>query len=88
MISALEHWRYCPRQRALIHLEQTFDEDVYTLRGRLLHHKVDQEDHVPEPRPASTEIGFERSVTPVKYEEMKNHLLEIIDWLTPGLQAG
>ncbi len=45
MISALEHWRYCPRQCALIHLEQTFDENVYTLRGRLLHHKVDQEDH-------------------------------------------
>jgi CRISPR-associated exonuclease Cas4 len=45
MISALEHWRYCPRQCALIHLEQTFDENVYTLRGRLLHRKVDQPDH-------------------------------------------
>ena len=42
MISALEHWRYCPRQCALIHLEQTFDENVYTLRGRRLHRKVDQ----------------------------------------------
>jgi CRISPR-associated exonuclease Cas4 len=42
MISALEHWAYCPRQCALIHLEQTFDENVYTLRGRLLHRKVDQ----------------------------------------------
>ena len=45
LISALEHWRYCPRQCALIHLERTFDENVYTLRGRLLHRKVDQEDH-------------------------------------------
>jgi CRISPR-associated exonuclease Cas4 len=44
LISALEHWRYCPRQCALIHLERTFDENVYTLRGRFLHQKVDQED--------------------------------------------
>jgi CRISPR-associated exonuclease Cas4 len=45
MISALEHWRYCPRQCALIHLEQTFDENVYTLRGQRLHRKVDQPVH-------------------------------------------
>jgi CRISPR-associated exonuclease Cas4 len=42
MISALEHWSYCPRQCALIHLEQTFDENLYTLRGRMLHERVDQ----------------------------------------------
>jgi CRISPR-associated exonuclease Cas4 len=40
MISALEHWAYCPRQCALIHLEQTFDENIYTLRGRLEHERV------------------------------------------------
>ncbi|MFQ5852032.1 MAG: CRISPR-associated protein Cas4 [Candidatus Binatia bacterium] len=42
MISALEHWSYCPRQCALIHLEQTFDENLYTLRGRMLHDRVDE----------------------------------------------
>ncbi len=26
LISALEHWRYCPRQCALIHVERTFDD--------------------------------------------------------------
>jgi len=41
MISALEHYAYCPRQCALIHLEQTFDENIYTLRGRHLHRRVD-----------------------------------------------
>jgi CRISPR-associated exonuclease Cas4 len=41
MISALEHYAYCPRQCALIHLEQTFDENVYTLRGHHLHKRVD-----------------------------------------------
>ena len=42
MISALEHWAYCPRQCALIHVEQTFDENIYTLRGRFLHERADQ----------------------------------------------
>ena len=42
MISALEHWSYCPRQCALIHLEQTFDENLYTLRGRAVHKRVDE----------------------------------------------
>lgn len=40
MISALEHWGYCPRQCALIHIEQTFDENIYTLRGRMEHEWV------------------------------------------------
>jgi len=42
MISALEHWTYCPRQCALIHIEQTFDENIYTLRGRMLHERPDE----------------------------------------------
>jgi CRISPR-associated exonuclease Cas4 len=41
MISALEHFSFCPRQCGLIHVEQTFDENVYTIRGRLAHEAVD-----------------------------------------------
>jgi CRISPR-associated exonuclease Cas4 len=41
-LSALQHWAYCPRQCALIHLEQSFEENVYTLRGRAVHAQVDQ----------------------------------------------
>lgn len=41
MISALEHYSYCPRQCALIHIEQTFDENIYTIRGHLAHERVD-----------------------------------------------
>ncbi len=44
MISALQHYSYCPRQCALIHQEQAFDENVYTLRGQALHERVDQAD--------------------------------------------
>ncbi len=41
MISALEHFSYCPRQCALIHIEQTFDENIYTVRGTQAHERVD-----------------------------------------------
>ena len=40
-LSALQHWQYCPRQCGLIYLEQAFDENIYTLRGRAVHAKVD-----------------------------------------------
>lgn len=41
-ISALQHWCYCPRQCALIHVEQAFAENLHTLRGRAVHRQVDQ----------------------------------------------
>ena len=41
-LSALQHWQYCPRQCGLIHLEQVFDDNVYTLRGQAVHSKADQ----------------------------------------------
>lgn len=42
MLSALEHYSYCPRQCALIHIEQLFDENLFTLRGRAVHEQVDE----------------------------------------------
>ncbi len=41
LISALEHFSYCPRQCALIHVERIFDENVFTLRGRHAHERSD-----------------------------------------------
>ena len=42
LISALEHYSYCPRQCALIHIEQTFEENIYTVQGHMLHEGVDE----------------------------------------------
>lgn len=39
-ISALEHYAYCPRQCALIHVEQVWSENLYTMRGRDVHEHV------------------------------------------------
>jgi CRISPR-associated exonuclease Cas4 len=41
-ISALEHWSYCPRQCALIHLEAAWDENLFTLQGRKAHERADE----------------------------------------------
>lgn len=41
LISAIEHYSYCPRQCALIYVEQTFDENLFTIRGRQAHERVD-----------------------------------------------
>lgn len=41
-LSALQHWAYCPRQCALIHLEQAFEDNVFTLRGQAVHARADQ----------------------------------------------
>ncbi len=40
-LSSLQHYLYCPRQCALIHLEEIWTENTYTAEGRLLHEKAD-----------------------------------------------
>ncbi len=41
-LSALQHWCYCSRQCALIHIEQAFAENLFTLRGQAVHKRVDE----------------------------------------------
>lgn len=41
MLSALQHYIYCPRQCALIHIEQLWSENVFTAEGRIMHDKAD-----------------------------------------------
>lgn len=40
-LSALQHWLFCPRQCALIHVEGLWAENAATAEGRVLHGKVD-----------------------------------------------
>jgi CRISPR-associated exonuclease Cas4 len=40
MISALQHYLFCPRQCALIHVEQLWVENRFTAEGRILHERV------------------------------------------------
>jgi len=40
-VSALQHYLFCPRQCALIHVERIWAEDQATAEGRLMHERVD-----------------------------------------------
>lgn len=40
-VSALQHYLFCPRQCALIHVERIWAEDGATAEGRLMHERVD-----------------------------------------------
>lgn len=42
-LSALQHYVFCPRQCALIHVEDAWRENVFTVRGEILHQKVDED---------------------------------------------
>ena len=42
MISALQHYLFCKRQCALIHLEGAWGENWLTAAGRVLHERVDE----------------------------------------------
>lgn len=41
-LSALQHYLYCPRQCALIHVERLWAENQHTAEGRVLHERTDQ----------------------------------------------
>lgn len=42
MLSGIQHFKFCKRQWALIHIEQQWEEDVRTIEGKFLHEKADQ----------------------------------------------
>jgi len=44
-ISALQHFAYCPRQFALIHIEQAWQENFHTASGNVLHERVNSRQH-------------------------------------------
>lgn len=56
-LSALQHYAFCPRQCALIHIEQVWAENWLTAQGQVLHQRVDRGD--PETRKG---IRYERGV--------------------------
>jgi len=43
MISALNHYLFCPRRCALVHVEQVWSENIYTMRGNDVHEHVHDE---------------------------------------------
>jgi len=56
-LSALQHMAFCPRQCALIHVEQTWTESGLTAEGRIMHERVHDED-----RESRGNVRFESGV--------------------------
>lgn len=44
-LSALQHHLFCPRQCALIHVEQAWSENALTAEGRILHERTTEPGH-------------------------------------------
>ncbi len=40
MLSGIQHFKFCKRQWALIHIEQQWEENVHTVVGELMHKKA------------------------------------------------
>lgn len=40
LISALQHYAFCPRQCALIHIERAWEENTLTAEGRVMHERA------------------------------------------------
>ncbi len=74
MISALQHYAYCPRQFALIHIEQAWDENRFTAEGRLLHERVDS--YESEQR---GDVRYERSISVLSYQLRVRGKLDLLE---------
>lgn len=41
MLSGIQHYVFCPHQWAMIHIEQKWDDNRFTVEGQILHNNVD-----------------------------------------------
>ena len=65
MISGIQHFKFCRRQWALIHIEQQWAENVHTVTGELMHKKV----HDPSLREKRKDVIIVRAL-PVSSREL------------------
>jgi CRISPR-associated exonuclease Cas4 len=79
-ISALQHMAFCPRQCALIHIEQIWEENLYTLRGQRIHERV----HEPE---SQTEEGIhiERAMPLWSHRLGLTGVADVVEFLDNGI---
>lgn len=75
-LSGLQHFAFCKRQWALIHIEQQWDENLQTVEGRHLHEKV----HSGPDSEVHGEIIIARSVPLVSYKLGLYGVADIIEY--------
>ena len=65
MLSGIQHFKFCRRQWALIHIEQQWEENVHTVIGELMHKKV----HDPSAKEKRKDVIFVRAL-PISSREL------------------
>ncbi|WP_297273211.1 CRISPR-associated protein Cas4 [uncultured Bacteroides sp.] len=82
MLSGIQHYRFCPRQWALIHIEQQWDDNRLTVEGLILHKHVDD----PFYRQKCGDRIVLRSVNIVSHELGLYGISDIVE-LSPAISA-
>ena len=72
MISGIQHFKFCRRQWALIHIEQQWEENVHTVVGELMHKKA-HDPYLKEKR--KEEIFYDKQ----KKDHYMNHMFHGYD---------
>ncbi|WP_223280469.1 CRISPR-associated protein Cas4 [Virgibacillus halodenitrificans] len=77
MLSGIQHFSFCKRQWALIHVEQQWEENVRTVEGQHLHQKADQP-FVREKRGAKLVVR----AMPVQSRELEiNGICDVVEFI-------
>lgn len=80
MLSALQHFAFCPRQCALIHIEQAWSENIFTLRGIRVHEIV----HTPGHEQIEAGIRVERSLPLVSHQLRIKGIADVVEFWADG----
>lgn len=77
MLSGIQHYAFCTRQWALIHMENVWQENVLTYSGQKLHQRADD----PTIQETRKDIFISRSV-PIKSERLKLYgTADVVEYL-------
>jgi CRISPR-associated exonuclease Cas4 len=85
-LSALQHYVFCPRQCGLIHVEDVWTDNLFTVRGEILHEKVDTDTYetrgtlktVRGLRIHSSRLGIVGRCDVVEFRKGKNEQEEVL----------
>lgn len=83
LLSGIQHIAFCPRQWALIHIEQQWEENVKTIEGKHLHERVDD----PFQKDSGNERVIWRSVNLVSYQLGLSGRADVVEFIksSPGI---
>lgn len=84
-LSGIQHMAFCPRQWALIHVEQVWAENARTVDGKYMHHRVDD----PFENETRGDLIMSRSVPVISHTLKLQGVADIVEfWRTTDTVRG